>query len=845
MIGREGDLQRVRDVLARRGACALVGPGGVGKSALMSALAGPLGDRAILLDARGVGRADQLLTALTVRLDVDHIIDAGGEDVSQICAQLAERMSAAGIELLAVDHVDGAGDGVLEALTTFVDESVDFMVLVATRNHPVRPFGEVLLLRPLELAAASRSSESSSATLFRETFVLAGGDPLVLEAHPDLARQALDATGGLPLAIIVVASRAALIGFVRTDFNATTSSSDLGSMPGSDVVSIVLEASLCDLDEDAHRVFRAIGAMRSNPILAQVAAISKLDRRTVGSAIERLARRSLVEVAGGRVHMLPPVRQLAERLAVASGERALLERRVVQWAEEMCRTDPPPSTAEVLEVEDDLIRAIASSFGEDRLAMTISMAKVLDNALRADLRHRRRVETLEPVLRACQEAAEREPDIRERLDDAIEMMRVTAMAHADAGSSAAANRLLDDAELLVECSSQPDAHLARIESQRAELCFEFGDLIAARSHAMSAIDCAARVGDDVARHNATKLLADVALERGELDDALALANTVVRDGSSSLTWLRGYALAAVGACELERGACAIAATAAHQIATDALERGDRDLLVEADWLSAMADPRRPSAHLIELDGDRTGNSVIHIQADIATTLRQLAAGDPNSAITIAADCELRANALPMRSLAIDAQLLVGAAAVELGSTAESTRAYRQVLLDATTLGYRLRVPDALDGLADVFGLSRRGNHDPDAVRGAAAAIRSGLGAVARPRPWRLVHAKPAHRPPDGWIENGKLTNTGLQALLAARAGAEPATEQPTDRLAPLSPAERVVAELVAEGHTNREIGESLYVSRRTVETHIAHAFQKLDVRSRTQLAAIVLSEHRR
>ena len=70
------------------------------------------------------------------------------------------------------------------------------------------------------------------------------------------------------------------------------------------------------------------------------------------------------------------------------------------------------------------------------------------------------------------------------------------------------------------------------------------------------------------------------------------------------------------------------------------------------------------------------------------------------------------------------------------------------------------------------------------------------------------------------------------------------TEQPTNRLAPLSPAERVVAELVAEGQTNREIGESLYVSRRTVETHIAHAFQKLDVRSRTQLAAIVLNEYR-
>ena len=50
MIGREDDLQHVRDVLVRSGACTLVGPGGVGKSTLVSALVDPLGDRAILVD---------------------------------------------------------------------------------------------------------------------------------------------------------------------------------------------------------------------------------------------------------------------------------------------------------------------------------------------------------------------------------------------------------------------------------------------------------------------------------------------------------------------------------------------------------------------------------------------------------------------------------------------------------------------------------------------------------------------------------------------------------------------------------------------------------------------------
>jgi DNA-binding CsgD family transcriptional regulator len=53
----------------------------------------------------------------------------------------------------------------------------------------------------------------------------------------------------------------------------------------------------------------------------------------------------------------------------------------------------------------------------------------------------------------------------------------------------------------------------------------------------------------------------------------------------------------------------------------------------------------------------------------------------------------------------------------------------------------------------------------------------------------------------------------------------------------LTPTERTVVELVAEGLTNPQIGERLYVSRRTVQTHLAHVFAKLGISSRTQLAA--------
>src|ERR671924_193402 len=57
--------------------------------------------------------------------------------------------------------------------------------------------------------------------------------------------------------------------------------------------------------------------------------------------------------------------------------------------------------------------------------------------------------------------------------------------------------------------------------------------------------------------------------------------------------------------------------------------------------------------------------------------------------------------------------------------------------------------------------------------------------------------------------------------------------------AALSPAERTVARMVADGLSNHEIGASLRISPRTVESHIGHALNKLSVRNRVELAATV------
>ena len=52
----------------------------------------------------------------------------------------------------------------------------------------------------------------------------------------------------------------------------------------------------------------------------------------------------------------------------------------------------------------------------------------------------------------------------------------------------------------------------------------------------------------------------------------------------------------------------------------------------------------------------------------------------------------------------------------------------------------------------------------------------------------------------------------------------------------LTPSERRVADLAAQGMSNRDIAQALFVTQRTVETHLTHAFQKLSIGSRDQLA---------
>jgi len=79
----------------------------------------------------------------------------------------------------------------------------------------------------------------------------------------------------------------------------------------------------------------------------------------------------------------------------------------------------------------------------------------------------------------------------------------------------------------------------------------------------------------------------------------------------------------------------------------------------------------------------------------------------------------------------------------------------------------------------------------------------------------------------GWSQQARdeLARVGLRAGRTKRDGPD------------LTTAEREVIELVISGLSNREVAQQLFMGQRTVEAHLTHVFQKLGVRSRTQLAA--------
>ena len=83
----------------------------------------------------------------------------------------------------------------------------------------------------------------------------------------------------------------------------------------------------------------------------------------------------------------------------------------------------------------------------------------------------------------------------------------------------------------------------------------------------------------------------------------------------------------------------------------------------------------------------------------------------------------------------------------------------------------------------------------------------------------------------GWAEGAELSTE--EAIAYAQRGAE--RKRPASGWESLTPTERDVVGLVGEGLGNKDIGARLFISPRTVQTHLTHVYAKLGLESRMQL----------
>jgi DNA-binding CsgD family transcriptional regulator len=88
----------------------------------------------------------------------------------------------------------------------------------------------------------------------------------------------------------------------------------------------------------------------------------------------------------------------------------------------------------------------------------------------------------------------------------------------------------------------------------------------------------------------------------------------------------------------------------------------------------------------------------------------------------------------------------------------------------------------------------------------------------------------------GATQDAARLRSSLRALGIRRRVAT--AEKPVTGWAAMTKSELAVAELVANGLTNREIAERLFVSPHTVNTHLRHVFAKLQVHSRVDLTRL-------
>ena len=242
---------------------------------------------------------------------------------------------------------------------------------------------------------------------------------------------------------------------------------------------------------------------------------------------------------------------------------------------------------------------------------------------------------------------------------------------------------------------------------------------------------------------------------------------------------------------------------------------------------------------------RSGNQIFAVEYMTARGRLRIAQGEVEAGVADLLWCgeQREAMAMPWPS---DWRALVAPALASLGETARATELAREQLETARRVG----APGALGRSLRAAALATENGErlplleeavavlEPSPSRLDLAHVLADLGAelnrLGRRREGREVERRAIKLAGDcGAAALAERARVELQAGPGRRARAELTGPNA------LTAAEWRVCRQAVEGRTNREIAETLFVTEKTIERHLSSAYQKLEIRSRFQLAAAI------
>jgi len=382
--------------------------------------------------------------------------------------------------------------------------------------------------------------------------------------------------------------------------------------------------------------------------------------------------------------------------------------------------------------------------------------------------------------------------------------------------------------------------LSQILGRQAVAAMVASDAVAARLAAGEGLQVADAIGDRFTSRLCRFVEGSARLLQGDLAGALARFREVIDEAAAAHdATLRLHSLVMQGLTLAQFGdisGARASADAALQHSSELVEysEGFGHAALGVAWLAGGDATAALQAY--EAARQRTGMGPQTAGIYVWSALAPLECGDLRGARRWADDAVSVAKG-GLLSEALTARARV---AIAQGELEQAERDAHDALSRAAGNGTLLVLPITLECLADLAA-DAGSQHEAARLFGAAHGIRQRMGAVR----FKVFDASyeasvAALRDAMGekdfdaaWAEGAALSTE--EAIAYAQRG-RGKRKRPASGWASLTPTERDVVRLVSEGLANNDIATRLFVSRRTVQTHLTHVYTKLGLTSRVDLA---------